>query len=367
MFPTVPIELKRGVEELKFTLNADLVKSFDVFGDSIYLEQPNYLKTSLLVFSDRYPMPVCDLRYTRFVRTTVFRRLTFKWETATDEEVVVRVGGVFSILSLENPLGGIGILDSLDNRINPAKEDGNLANLDILMSQQGYNVVQRYDEATYGIDALWSSSGTPIDPGATKIPLNISGKGRLAFARLQTDYNAMFIKIYLDAEYINAGGYDRPIFIWDTFGGTGKFGFVDFLIYDTVNNKYLVNYHVFEVGEGRFGASVKIDIHNPDGVEHNAYSRGNYFVLSSREYRVKDSPSFEPDRLRLAIAKRAGLSWEALTVVYVENWDERENRNVPTLSVMQHRKKDENLDNAIYKELKEVLGIEKRQVEEVEF
>jgi len=301
------------------------------------------------------------------IRPAAFKHLYFTNAAQTGQSALLYVGREASFAPLSLRMGTVGLLDAAENRINPAQEDGNLANLDILTSQPGYNVAQQFYETYYGINPWWSAEGPSIGAGATVTPLNISGKGRLAFARLQTDYNAMFIKIYLDAEFINAGGYDRPLFVWDTFGGTGKFDFVDFLIYDTVNNRYLINYHVFEVGEGRFGTSAKIDIYNPDGVEHNAYSRGNYFILSSREYRVKDTPSFESDRLRLAIAKRAGISWEALTVVYAENWVEEENRNVPTLSVMQHRKRDGDLAKAIYKELKEALGIEKGQVEEVEY
>ncbi|MDY6835307.1 MAG: hypothetical protein SVY53_10965 [Chloroflexota bacterium] len=118
-----------------------------------------------------------------------------------------------------------------------------------------------------GYSGEWGASGADI-PETTivdVVPLR-SKAGELLAARVLTNRKELILIIELEGAGIARNYRESPNGFMNGYGYCGKHGFWDLAMYDTVNDKYILEFK----GPMRFGSSIKVKLENPAGATAKA-------------------------------------------------------------------------------------------------
>jgi len=254
------------------------------------------------------------------------------------------------------------ILDYLRDNIYPELQK-KLNASDLL--DELHSIAQKLAYTNLGISTTWASSGTALAAGDVHDLVNISGKGGIHYVRTFSEDNQLITIINIDGTYINTNHLDRIIAIYNTYQGTGKFGYVELLTYDSYNNKYVVIHHTNELAGGKFGSSLRVAVRNDQTVDINCSIEAAYYVLSSKEFKAYINRQFDPLKLRQLICNKAKVPLSNISVISYTEWSEEKQKNLQSVSIMEHQKSKQ-LDETIRKVLMDYFGISNDQIEEVE-
>lgn len=113
----------------------------------------------------------------------------------------------------------------------------------------------------------WSASGSDIPASTTVdvVPLR-SKAGELLAARVLTNRKHLMLIVELEGAGIARNYRESPKGFMDGYGCCGKHGLWDLAMYDTVNDKYILEFK----GPIRFGSSIKVKLENPAGATAKA-------------------------------------------------------------------------------------------------
>ena len=274
-----------------------------------------------------------------------------------------------SLSTLRDDLRGVDnrTLTDLYNFLNTTLKTKVKEAIDEILLDEEHQIVNKLTFADYGINALWGSSGTAVGADTTETVLSVSGKGALLFVRFLTKYNEMMIRPYLDGTGIMAGGCEEPKWLYQTYGQVGFYRFIDFVMYDTANNKYIMELHTYKLGGGKFSTSCEVKVYNPDTANaHEAHVTVHYYTLASKQFKAVVNQQFDPLQLRQTICNKAKVPMSYVTVELSTQFNEQLNRNETVVSVMEHVK-SKDLEKAIKEVLCQYFGISEDKIEVTEY
>lgn len=241
------------------------------------------------------------------------------------------------------------ILEQIRDRAYDSVADKILTIPDLAtLKQSHFNVVNKNAGVSWGFNSLWALVGTPVPATTENVLLDISGSGKCFYVRFMTEYDNMECRIVMDEIRVSAMARERPYYIYTRLGSVGRDGFTELTMYDTTDNKYMIYYNLAQFDMHLFQNSLRISVYNPDTVDHRVCIICDYALLSSPEVFVRDVDiPFESANIRLALTKLTNLKLSAFTVDIHYEWDEKLNRNVKVLSIMNHTGKEDTTNKII--------------------
>jgi len=160
----------------------------------------------------------------------------------------------------------------------------------------------------------WSDAGSALGEDALRDILDVSGPGRALYVRTHSDNGGLCAYCRLDADDINYGEESPDRFI-DIFGCCGDSGLSALSKYDTVNNKYVMQWLLHRLPQD-FNSEFKVWIKNyPGGATSIKSASIIVYTIDTSLHVVAHDLRVDPHELRAALAGELGVEKGLLTVV----------------------------------------------------
>lgn len=129
--------------------------------------------------------------------------------------------------------------------------------------------------AARGINGAWGNEGTDVPAQSYVDVVNTPVAGEVLRVEMATKSKTMQLIVEMDnnGSSLTSSYAESPKLLYDRWGVCMKMGYLHLMMYDTVNNKYLMAVE----GPGlRFFDRLKIRLYNPEATAQKAWVACNY-------------------------------------------------------------------------------------------
>ena len=195
---------------------------------------------------------------------------------------------------------------------------------------------------TDGTNMVWADEGTALTAGQTVTLLSVSGYGGLHDFYIGVKDYTSWVKavVVLDGNDLMGGSRPSMSDTLSSFLGTGaNGGIIHHLQTLTSPTRHAYVYHLGNNGFGRFAASALVQITNMHATDDRKVTSCLFYALgASVEYTEPMAMEIEPSDVRRELANKLGFDEDDVTVALAYRWDEKLNRNVPSVTTLVHRR-----------------------------
>jgi len=193
-----------------------------------------------------------------------------------------------------------------------------------------------------GTNMVWGDEGTALTAGQTVTLLSVSGYGGLHDFYIGVKDYTTWVRatVVLDGNDLMWSARPSMSDTLSSFLGTGVNGGILHHLQTLASpTRHAYVYHLGNNGFGRFATSALVQITNMSGTESRKVTSCLFYTLgASVEYTEPMAMEIEPSDVRRELANKLGLDEDDVTVAQAYRWDEKLNRNVPSLTTLVHRK-----------------------------